>query len=464
MATSEAQPTYVPVDGTVFVYDDQLDVRLERLQERINSMREEGYIAPDIDDQMHERAKNDQIYHSNVLAGIYYDEGGTSESNDDREELRSQHGPEALNLGKALDYVHELSSNVDSQISIQQIHEIHILISEDIESYQGGQYKPDRNKIAGSPYSVPDRLGATLEMQYLSRWLPSASEGPAKIVIQNAAAAHVWLVQAHPFVDGNGRTSRCLMNLILKSNGIPSITIRKQDRERYNASLEQADASDLTPFLELVAERLDAALDDYATFDSETVKRRKLVSALSAQMDDPILAGYQNEYPQWLSSMRRLVDIFGKWVEEFDNASRVEHTRVNLFRYDDDNNVLTWDKFLKLRQRQHEEQTWFFNVDFMQGHRRSAHYRFTFRWSSHHLPESAPISLRVGREVGYKDYRWLDVEARYKRNVPRIREVAYCLRTDRFMVRYSTDSVEPKSIDDIASDFFRDVIRCHFQN
>lgn len=464
MTTVETQPEHMPIKGTLFVYDNQFDERLERLQERIERMQEEGYISPDIDDQMHERAKADQIYHANVLAGIHYGGGESSDGSDDHKEARALRGLEARNLSKALDYVHELASNADSQISIQRIHEIHILISQDIEAYKGGQYKPDQNKIAGSPYSVPDRIGATLEMEHMSDWLPNASDGPAKVVILNAAAAHVWLVQAHPFVDGNGRTSRCLMNLILKRNGIPSVTIKDEDRERYYASLKDADASDLTPFLELIVERLNEALDDYESFASETVKRRQLVSVLSAQMDNPILSGFENEYPQWLTSMRQLADVFGKWVDEFENASQVEPTQVNIFRYDQGDDVLPWVQFLKLRQRQYAERTWFFNVDFVQGHRRSAHYRFTFRSSSYRIPDSAPISLRVGRQVSLKDYRWLDEEARYKTNVPRIREVAYCLASDRFIVRYSTDIVKPMSIDDIAGDFFKDVIDCHFRN
>ena len=464
MATSEKHPTYVPIEGTLFVYDSRLDARLERLQSRVDSMQEEGYISPDIDDKMHERVKADQICHSNAIAGIHFGANGAPTNQNHQSESKSAHGPEARNLGNALDYIHRLSSNIDSHVSIQQIREIHILISEGIDEYKGGQYRPDQNAIGGSPYSTPDRFDAEREMEYLSEWLRNTSSDPNSDVIRNAAAAHVWLVQVHPFVDGNGRTSRCLMNLILKRGGVPSVAIREEDRVAYYDSLKEADASDLTPFLELLADRLADALDEYETFASDTVKLSNRIRALSKRMDMPILADYQNEYEQWLLSMRRLADTFQKCVDDWASASPIERTLVRLHRHDEDRIVLPFDKFLKLRERMRVTHTSFFNVDFVQGHRRSARYRFTFRWSSQQVPDSAPISLRVGREVSYKVYSWLDEEAESKTNVPRIREVAYCLTSDSFLVRYSSGDVKAMSILDIAGDFFTDVSRCHFQN
>ena len=52
-------------------------------------------------------------------------------------------------------------------------------------------------------------------------------------MVRLAALAHYKLVYIHPFVDGNGRTSRLLMNLILMQHGFPPVIIRKQDRLQY---------------------------------------------------------------------------------------------------------------------------------------------------------------------------------------------------------------------------------------
>ena len=58
--------------------------------------------------------------------------------------------------------------------------------------------------------------------------------------VRFAALAHYKLVYIHPFTDGNGRTSRLLMNWILMQNGFPPVIIRKQDRLSYYQHLVTA--------------------------------------------------------------------------------------------------------------------------------------------------------------------------------------------------------------------------------
>ena len=73
-------------------------------------------------------------------------------------------------------------------------------------------------------------------MDELCGWL---SERPKLHPIELAAEAHYRLVTIHPFVDGNGRTARLLMNMILMMNGYPPAIIRKRDRLSYIDSLEK---------------------------------------------------------------------------------------------------------------------------------------------------------------------------------------------------------------------------------
>ena len=81
--------------------------------------------------------------------------------------------------------------------------------------------------------------------------------------IEFAAIAHYRLVVIHPFYDGNGRTSRLLMNLILMQAGYPPVAIQIDDRLRYYETLELANNGDIRPFIRFIAECTERTLDEY---------------------------------------------------------------------------------------------------------------------------------------------------------------------------------------------------------
>ena len=66
-------------------------------------------------------------------------------------------------------------------------------------------------------------------------WLQKSDDNPLTIAVD----AHFKLVSIHPFVDGNGRTARLLMNLLLMQAGYPPAIIRKEDRNQYISSIER---------------------------------------------------------------------------------------------------------------------------------------------------------------------------------------------------------------------------------
>ena len=86
-------------------------------------------------------------------------------------------------------------------------------------------------------------------------WLAAASDTPA-----TAFTAHRRLADIHPFNDGNGRTARLLMNLVLLRGGYPPIAVRPEDRPAYIRALQQ---STTESFDRLLHERLDATLEEY---------------------------------------------------------------------------------------------------------------------------------------------------------------------------------------------------------
>jgi Fic family protein len=81
--------------------------------------------------------------------------------------------------------------------------------------------------------------------------------------VELAALAHYKLVYVHPFVDGNGRTARLLMNFILMQAGFPPVIIPVEERGRYYVTLQNANEGDLRPFIRFIAEQTDKTLESF---------------------------------------------------------------------------------------------------------------------------------------------------------------------------------------------------------
>ena len=137
--------------------------------------------------------------------------------------------------------------------------ELHRRIVARSEPQIAGVYSQQRRRIAGSavifpnPAKVPELMaafGRQLEV------LPATAEA--------AIEAHFRLTAIHPFSDGNGRTARLLMNLLLLRAGYVPVAVRPADREAYLEALEQGSLTANTEaFQRLMLSRLDATLTDY---------------------------------------------------------------------------------------------------------------------------------------------------------------------------------------------------------
>ena len=147
------------------------------------------------------------------------------------------------------------------------VRELHRRIVARSQSEIAGQYSELPLRIAGSPVIFPNPLKVPQLMQEFGGWLSAASPNP-----ETAFAAHFHLTAIHPFGDGNGRTARLLMNLLLIRGGYPPVAVRPEDRKAYLDALERGSlAEDLAPFQLLMHERLEATLADYVSAVREAI-------------------------------------------------------------------------------------------------------------------------------------------------------------------------------------------------
>lgn len=120
-------------------------------------------------------------------------------------------------------------------------------------------------RIAGTQVIFPNAARIPDHMRDFGTWLAASTADP-----DAAFQAHLQLVTIHPFSDGNGRTARLLMNMLLIRGGYPPIAIRPADRRAYLAAIEQAQlgAGDQSYF-DLLGQRLQETLTAYIAICQE---------------------------------------------------------------------------------------------------------------------------------------------------------------------------------------------------
>ena len=127
-----------------------------------------------------------------------------------------------------------------------------------------GIYSRFPRRVAGSTAIFPNAAKLPALMADFGAWLATLSAAP-----EAAFEAHHRLTSIHPFGDGNGRTARLLMNLLLLRGGYPPIAVRPADRRTYLAALENVANGDTSEFQDLMHKRLAETLDEYlAAFDA----------------------------------------------------------------------------------------------------------------------------------------------------------------------------------------------------
>jgi Fic family protein len=168
---------------------------------------------------------------------------------------------EATNHAAAYDWIKSLVKKKPHQIDESTILNIHKIILNGIDGHSAGTYRRVPVRIAGSPVIMPNPAKVPDLMNAFFDWLKEKSKMHSA---QLAAEAHYRLVTIHPFSDGNGRTARLLMNLILMQSGYPPAMIRPKDRVSYIRALEQAQTGgSIDDFEDVIAKAVERSLDIY---------------------------------------------------------------------------------------------------------------------------------------------------------------------------------------------------------
>ena len=167
---------------------------------------------------------------------------------------------EVHNHHEALAFVERLSEGA-LPLSTHQLHEIHALLLQKIERDFAGRYRTMGVRITGANFVPPNALKVATLMDELMAWCHNLPVAVHPVI--KAAVFHHRFVWIHPYFDGNGRTARLATALLLMQAGYPPAFILVQDRKRYYAALNAANAGNYEPFIRMMLLATERSLDLY---------------------------------------------------------------------------------------------------------------------------------------------------------------------------------------------------------
>lgn len=212
---------------------------------------------------LREKLSLEWIYNSNAIEGntltIYETkvvlEGITVGGKTLREHL------EVINHQDAITYVEEIIQRKEP-FSEWQIKNLHRLVLKGIHDENAGVYRNQQVFISGAKHTPPPHYLIQEKMDQMMNWYHN--EGSHLHPVKRGAMLHAIFVGIHPFIDGNGRTSRLLLNLELMKDGFPPVIIKVENRLVYYEALDKAHTTeDYQDFISLVEHEVESSLDLY---------------------------------------------------------------------------------------------------------------------------------------------------------------------------------------------------------
>ena len=280
--------------------------------------------------------------------------------------------------------------------------------------------------------------------------MTAAHESP----LLSSAYIHHEIAAIHPFVDGNGRTARLLMNLVLLRFGYPVVNIRREDRAKYYEALSFADLGLYDPLIELMLERANDVFTEMKRVREETERMRIYAERWGKTEAAIIQRREEREYSIWLRQMENVRLEFENVADLLDEKLR--EIKIDFWKYTEPD----FTKFLELRDKGKTPQSWFFRIRLQ---RASDHLEENFMFNffknfSVYPPARKVIPLAVNRADNEGLYTYLDSQ-----NI-RLRDLF--IENSQLHVRIrpldnpGTYTISPKiEAGQAAQDFFDDVLK-----
>ena len=201
---------------------------------------------------------------------------------------------ETYNHDKAIDYLFSII-NDDYVLRSIDILSLHNLVLRSIEEDFAGRIRNGGVRISGANFVPPN---ANKVSDLLDELIAFINTNPLELNdIELSAIFHHKLVWIHPFFDGNGRTVRLAMNLLLMRCGFPPAIILKNDRKKYYEALNQANNGNYQKLMLLMCQALERSLNIYLNAMPDNNTDFQKISYIVSEPSSP----YSQEYVSLLA-------------------------------------------------------------------------------------------------------------------------------------------------------------------
>ena len=168
---------------------------------------------------------------------------------------------EVINHREAIAYVEEIDHKEET-LSEWQIKNLHRLVLKGIDDAYAGVSRDQQVFISGASHVPPTPYLIKEQMEQMMEWYQT--EAISLHPVERGAMLHAIFVGIHPFIDGNGRIARLLLNLELMKEGFPPVIIKVANRLEYYDALDKAHTTkDYNDFIQLVATEMEDSLNLY---------------------------------------------------------------------------------------------------------------------------------------------------------------------------------------------------------
>lgn len=247
-----------------------MDKNFEEIENLKRKLDEYRPFNEELAKMLREDLKVRFTYNSNAIEGntltiyetkVILEDGITVGGKSLREHL------EVVNHADAIAYIEELILSHE-KLSKRDILDIHRLVLKEIDNKYAGRYRDIPVIISGVDHVPPSHMKVSEHMDELFEWYSNKSEGLHPL--ERAAILHGKLSKIHPFKDGNGRTSRLVLNFELMKHGYPPVVIEAIDKPKYIEALAKGDKDEkYAALIELVKKLEIKELERYIALFSQ---------------------------------------------------------------------------------------------------------------------------------------------------------------------------------------------------
>lgn len=244
-------------------YREEFQSTFERLYDKMAVLKRSRPLPTIALEKIKESLSVEWTYNSNSIEGntltlretqMVLQEGITIKGKSLREHF------EAKNHEKAIHFLFSIVKD-DYQIKSIDILSLHSLVLNMIEEDFAGRIRNGGVRISGANFVPPN---ASKVSDLLDELIDFITINPLQMnAIELATVFHHKFVWIHPFFDGNGRTVRLAMNLLLMREGFPPAIILKNDRKKYYEALNQANNGNYQKLMLLMCQALERTLNIY---------------------------------------------------------------------------------------------------------------------------------------------------------------------------------------------------------